>query len=159
MIVTEAILTVRKVTLSDTMKEVHIRGLTMHNAKYPIRRLDTFVYSVPQGNLTANQDNLFLSQLPKYLVIGCVDNDACNKNPFNFKHYDINFVALNVHGHQIPGKLLLPNFENGVYVKSYQSLYTAVNKFGQDEVSDSVTLTLGQAIIYTADTGLLALRC
>ena len=65
MIVTDAILTVRKVTLSDTMKEVHIRGLAMHNAKYPIRRLDTFVYSVPQGNLSANQDNLFLSQLPK----------------------------------------------------------------------------------------------
>ena len=36
MILTEAILTVRKVTLSDTMKEVHIRGLGMHNAKYPI---------------------------------------------------------------------------------------------------------------------------
>ena len=101
MIVMEAILTVRKVTLSDTMKEVHIRGLAMHNAKYPIQCLDTFVYSVPQGNLTANQDNLFLSQLPKHLVIGCVDNDAYNgnynKNPFNFKHYDINFVAHNVH--------------------------------------------------------------
>ena len=137
MIVTEAILTVRKVTLSDTMKEVHIRGLNLHNAKYPIRRLDTFVYSVPQGNLTANQDNLFLSQLPKRLVIGCVDNDAYNgnyhKNPYNFKHYDINFVALNVHGRQIPGKPLQPNFEKGVYVKSYQSLYTALNKFGQDE--------------------------
>ena len=37
MIVTEAILTVRKVTLGDTMKDVHIRGLTMHNAKYPIQ--------------------------------------------------------------------------------------------------------------------------
>ena len=52
MIVTDAILTVRKVTLSDTMKEVHIRGLAMHNAKYPIHCLDTFVYSVPQGNLS-----------------------------------------------------------------------------------------------------------
>ena len=70
-------------------------------------------------------------------MIGCVDNDAYNgnyhKNPFNFKHYDINFVALNVHGRQIPGKPLQPNFEKGVYVKSYQSLYTALNKFGQDE--------------------------
>ena len=68
--------------------------------------------------------------------MGCVDSDAYNgnyhKNPFNFKHYDINFVALNVHGRQIPGKPLQPNFEKGVYVKSYQSLYTAPNKFGQD---------------------------
>lgn len=42
-------------------------------------------------------------------------------------------MALNVHGQQIPGKPLQPNFEKGVYVKSYQSLYTALNKFGQDE--------------------------
>ena len=137
MVITEAVLTARKVTLSDTMKEIHIRGLGMKNALYPVRRLDTFVYSVPKGNLTANRDNLFLSQLPKRLVIGCVDDDAYNgnyhKNPFNFKHYDINFVALNVHGRQIPGKPLQPNFEEDVYVRSYQSLFTALNKFGQDE--------------------------
>ena len=135
--VTEAVLFVRKVTLSDTMKEVHIKGLTRQNAKYPLRRLDTFVYSVPQGNLTANQDNLFLGQLPKRIVIGCVDNDAYNgnyhKNPFNFKHYHINFLALNVHGRQIPGKPLQPNFEKGLFVKSYQTLFTALNKLGQDE--------------------------
>jgi hypothetical protein len=49
---------------------------------------------------------MFLGQLPKRLVIGCVDSDALNgtitKNPFDFKHYKINFVALNVDGRQIP---------------------------------------------------------
>ena len=137
MIITEAVLTTRKVTLSDTMKEVHIRGLAMKNAKYPLRRLDTCVYSVPKGNLAADRDNLFLSQLPKRLILGCVDNDAYDgnyhKNPFNFKHFDINFVALNVHGQQIPGQPLKPNFEEGIFVRSYQSLFTSLNKFGQDE--------------------------
>ena len=42
--------------------------------------MDTVVYSVPQGNLTGNQDNLFLGQLPLCVVIGCVDNDAFNGN-------------------------------------------------------------------------------
>jgi hypothetical protein len=41
---------------------------------------------------------MFLGQLPKRLVIACVDSDALNgaigKNPFDFKHYKINFVAL-----------------------------------------------------------------
>jgi hypothetical protein len=42
------------------------------------------------------QDNMLLGQLPKRLVIACVDSDALNgaigKNPFDFKHYNINFV-------------------------------------------------------------------
>jgi hypothetical protein len=45
-----------------------------------------------------------LGQLPKRLVIGCIDSDALNgtitKNPFDFKHFKINFVALNVDGRQ-----------------------------------------------------------
>ena len=48
------------------------------------------------------QDYMFLGQLPKRLIIGCVDIDALNgnitKNPFDFKHNKINFVALNVDG-------------------------------------------------------------
>ena len=70
-------------------------------------------------------------------MIGCVDNDAFNgnyhKNPFNFQHYDISFVALNVHGQQVPGKPLQPNFECGQYIHSYHTLFVALNKFGQDE--------------------------
>jgi hypothetical protein len=48
------------------------------------------------------QDNMFLGELPKRLVIACVDSDALNgtigENPFDFKHYKIKFVALNVDG-------------------------------------------------------------
>ena len=83
-----------------------------------------YIHYIDETNQSENL--LFLRQLPKRLVIGCVDNDAYHgndhKNPFNFKHYDINFVALNVHGWQIPAKPLPPNFEKGVYVKNYQSL-------------------------------------
>jgi hypothetical protein len=55
------------------------------------------------------QDNMFLGQLPKRLVVACVDSDALNgtigKNPFDF-----NFVALNVDGRQIPTKPLQPDW-------------------------------------------------
>ena len=135
--VTHVALFVWKVKLSDTMSEVQLRGLQTGNAKYPIHHVDTVIYSVPQGNLMGNQDNLFMGQLPKCVVIGCDDNDAFNgsyhKNPFNFQHYDINFVAFNVYGQQVPGKPLLPNFEKGKHVRSYHTLFTALNKFGQDE--------------------------
>jgi hypothetical protein len=63
--------------------------------------------------------------LPKRLVIGCVDSDTLNgtitKIPFDFKHYKINFVALNVDGRQIPAKPLQPDFENAGYIRSLTS--------------------------------------
>ena len=66
------------------------------------------------------QDSMLLGQLPKRLVIGCVDSDTLNetitKIPFDFKHYKINFVALNVDGRHIPAKPLQPDFENADYI-------------------------------------------
>jgi hypothetical protein len=47
------------------------------------------VDTVPRGNMNYVQDNMFLGQLPKRLVIGCVDSDALNgtitKIPFDFR--------------------------------------------------------------------------
>jgi hypothetical protein len=58
------------------------------------------------------QDNMFLGQLPKRRVIGCVDRDALNGSitriPFDFRHYKINCVALNMGGRQIPAKRYNP---------------------------------------------------
>ena len=70
-------------------------------------------------------------------MIGCVDSDALNgtntKIPFDFKHYKINFVALNVDGRQIPAKPLQPDFENAGYIRSYMELYASTGKMYQDE--------------------------
>jgi hypothetical protein len=62
----------------------------------------------------------------------CVDSDTLNgtitKIPFDFKHYKINFVALNVDGRQIPAKPLQPDFENAGYIRSYMVLYARVKQ-------------------------------
>ena len=53
-VITDVALFVRKIKLSDTIKEIQQRGLQKVNAKYPIQCMDTVVYSVPRGNLTGN---------------------------------------------------------------------------------------------------------
>ena len=122
----EIALYVRKVQLSPAVRMGHVKALEKTNCKYTVRRVEVKVDTVPTGNMNYVQDNMFLGQLPKRLVIACVDSDALNgaigKNPFDFKHYKINFVALNVDGRQIPTKPLQPNFENNGYIRSYMGL-------------------------------------
>ena len=105
-------------------------------AKYPVCRAETKVFSIPKGNRMANQENLFLGQLPKRLVIGMVENKAFNgdkeKNPFNFQHFDADYLALHVDGKQVPSKPLTPDFANGLCTRSYASLFTGTGYMGHD---------------------------
>ena len=109
---------VRNVQLSPAVRMGHVKALERTSCKYPIRRVEVKVDTVPRGNMNYVQDNMFVGQLPKSLVIGCVDSDALNgtitKIPFDFRHYKINFVALNVDGRQIAAKLYNPTLKTQV---------------------------------------------
>ena len=67
---------VRNVQLSPAVRMGHVKAFEKTNCKYPIRRVEVKVDTVPRGNMNYVQDNMFLGQLPKRLVIGCVDSDA-----------------------------------------------------------------------------------
>lgn len=139
-VITDASLFVRKVKPSPAVQLGHIRALERTNAKYPIRRIETKVFSVPKGNFSVNQENLFLGQMPSRMVIGCVGTDAYNgdptKNPFNFKHYGVDYLALYLDGTQVPSKPLQPDFENGLYTRSYVSLFSGTGLNNKDEGND-----------------------
>ena len=135
--ITDASLFVRKVKVHPSIQLGHINALDRTSAKYPIRRVETKVFSIPKGNLSANQENLFLGQLPKRVVIGLVENLAFSgdstKNPFNFEHFSTDFIALYMDGAQIPSKPFQPDFENDLYTRSYLSLFTGTGLMSQDQ--------------------------
>ncbi|KAK7095591.1 hypothetical protein V1264_005919 [Littorina saxatilis] len=135
-----AVLYIRKVKLQPSVQLAHIKALEKTTVKYPIRRVETKIFSVSNGNLTVNQENLFLGQLPRRVVIGCVDNEAFNgsypRNPFEFQHHSINFLALYVDGMQVPAKPLQPDFDERHVVRSYLSLFLGTERLHQDEGND-----------------------
>ena len=135
--VVEAALFVRKVRVSHAIKNAHAKLLERGTLKYPIRRVATKAFTVPAGHMSVNQDNLITGQLPKRIVIGCVENDSFNasyqKNPYNFQHFNIDYLALHVGGRQIPAKPLKPDFARQRYIRSYFSLFSGIGKSYSDE--------------------------
>ncbi|GBM42277.1 hypothetical protein AVEN_234995-1 [Araneus ventricosus] len=83
------------------------------------------------------QDNIFVGQMPKRIIVGCVENDAFHgtfqKSPFDFKHFDMNFIGIYVDGQPIPHNPNELNFDANNYTKDYYSLFSGTDKFGQDQ--------------------------
>ena len=135
--ITHASLFVRKCKLNPVVTLAHAKALEKGTAEYPLKRVVLKTFSIPQNNLSAVQDNLFLSQLPTSIVIGLVDSAAFNghyaKNPFNFRPHGLSFLSLFLEGKQIPAKPLTPDFDNKLYVRSFFNLFTGTGSVNKDD--------------------------
>jgi len=134
---THASLFVRKVLPSPSILLAHNQALSSGNAKYPLKRVEVKSFSLPAGSLQGNLDNCVLGNLPSMCVIGLVDNDAHNgdfkKNPYNFKHFNVNHLSVYVSGKQVPSIPFQPDYTNNLYVRNYMSLFQATGKIFQNE--------------------------
>ncbi|KMQ81625.1 hypothetical protein RF55_25725, partial [Lasius niger] len=122
-----ASLFVRKVRVSPGVVLGHAKALEKTTAKYPIERVVCKTYSVPTGNMSFVQDNIFIGQMPKRLVVAFMDTDAFNgsykKSPFDFKHYNINFLSVYVNGQPMPSTPLQPDFQHNHFIRAFQNLF------------------------------------
>ncbi len=127
--IVDASLFVRRVTVSSAVMLGHIKALEKGTAKYPLRRVVCKMLSVPR-------------QLPNRIVVGCVSNAAFNgsysKNPFNFQHFNVNYVSVHVNGEQIPQTPLKPDFAEGRKnsVRAYYTLFSGMDKMYMNEGND-----------------------
>ena len=78
--------------------------------------------------MTITKKNLFLVQQPTRILLAAIENKAFNgtitKSPFNFKHSNMNFVAIYRDGDQISAKPLQHDFEKDRFIRSYMRLFT-----------------------------------
>ncbi|GFY77595.1 uncharacterized protein F54H12.2 [Trichonephila inaurata madagascariensis] len=117
---------VRKVHINPGVPIAHAKALEKATAKYPIDRVNCKVFSIPQSSYSFIQDNVFSGQMPKRIVLACVDNDAFNgnykKSPFEFNHYNMSFVGVYIDGQPMPHQPLELDFEKENYIGAYQNL-------------------------------------
>ena len=129
-VITETILYVRKVKVASFITLGHAAALKQSTAKYPIRRVDCKVLSIPGGFSSFTPDNLFLGHIPKRLVCLMMDTGAENgtdgSNPYNFKHHSLTQVGVYVDEEQIPRKPLFLKFSEAGgqnFIAGFQSLF------------------------------------
>ena len=132
---------VRKVKLSDSVAKAHAMAIQAAPAKYPIKRVVCKSFTVGAGLLDFTQESLFTGQLPSRLVIGLVDNRAFNgarnRNPFNFKHFNLREIGVALDGNESTSvRVLKPDFANNQFTEAYLSLFIGTNKINRDEGTD-----------------------
>ncbi|XP_026288923.2 uncharacterized protein F54H12.2-like [Frankliniella occidentalis] len=139
-VIRDATLFVRKVTLSPSMNIAHAEALEHAPARYPFTRTSVKSITIPSGFRDKTIPNVHLGQVPKRIVVGFVSNVAYNgsyhHNPFNFQHFNINYLCLYVDSDQIPAVPLTPDFTNGNYARSFYSLFEGTGIKWKDEGND-----------------------
>lgn len=125
----EANLLVRRVKISPNVLLAHAKALSKTTAKYPLTRVEVKSVTLHSDIHCETLDNVLMGQLPNRVIIGFCKNKAFNGdrslNPFNFEHFDINFLCLYVDGVQVPSRALKPDFtKTKMYVDAYHTLFT-----------------------------------
>lgn len=124
----DAVLIIRKLKMSPALLIAHSNVLLRHTAKYPITRVEVKNITIPQNIMSTTLDNIFLGQIPQRVIVLFVNSASFNgtlaTNPFNFEHFNHNYltVATDSSQHITP---LKPNYASQLYVSSYNTLFAA----------------------------------
>lgn len=136
---------IKKVIPASTVLNAHMQTLHKTKAIYPIRRVFVKSHTVAQKTDQASLPNLILGQLPIRVIVGMVTSAAysgtrASLNPFNFKHFNLDSIALQINGTSHPVPEYRPDFSTRQYSRSYLGLLQTV--LGDSIADRSIGLSL-----------------
>jgi hypothetical protein len=133
----DASLFVRKHTPYSSIVLSHQRLLDAgHNARYPLKRSEAKFFTIPQGNQTFVEENVFMGSIPSRILIALVPNSSFNgtydSNPYVFSHHNLNYLSVNVNNVPVPVKALSLDFSSNQYLLAYYLLMSGLGIAGKD---------------------------
>lgn len=139
----DASLFVRKQVLFPSISLSHQRMLeSKHLAQYPLRITDIKNFTISSGNQTFVEENAFLGRVPSRIVLCMTSNSSYigsyDKNPFNFQHFGINYLAVTVNNIPIPIRGLNVDFANNQYLIPY---YLLLKSLGVNSENDGALIS------------------
>ncbi|GFW08411.1 uncharacterized protein F54H12.2 [Trichonephila clavipes] len=119
---------VRKCEISSSILVAHEKALEQSLIQMPFTRIEVKTFTVSSGLKSVIIPNGVNGVLPSRIILGLISNSAFNgnmkKNPFNFKHYNLNHISLSENGIQIPTTAYTPDYAKDLYARNYLSLFT-----------------------------------
>ena len=138
---TDCALLVHRSKVTRPVLDGHLKALEISNAKYQIRESFVVPVTITKGTINTVIDHIHDGQFPKRAFVAFVDHSAFNGsfvlNPFNYQHFNLNFMQFYRNGVPCPDKAFTPNFEKNHFVREYLSLFEATN---QDNVDSCITI-------------------
>ena len=124
-----------KVELQESANLAIDSRLMVDTAKYPIRRVTVINTELTSRGRIASVNNLFNGDIPRRLILGLVPGEnfagSINTNPFNFKHYNVNTIELQVGGRAI--RPLKFDFRSENYALAYMYLMNGIGNGNCDK--------------------------
>ena len=107
-------------------KMLQTSNITIPHTKVSMKRL-----TIPAGATSFTADNLYKGKPPTRIVLGMVLDDAATgtywSNPFNFQHFNLNYIALQANSEYIPRIPYTPDFAKKDYLNPYMGVMSALN--------------------------------
>ena len=93
----------------------------------PFKLSQLKIYVIPAGVTSYTVTNIASQILPKQVIFTLIHNQALthdNKfNPFNFRHFDLNYFNLIKNGQCVFPKAFQPDFDDDNYMDLYRHMY------------------------------------
>jgi hypothetical protein len=119
-------MTVRKIKVKPDFHRSILQTLSKEPAIYPLTQSKIKTFLINKGTSSVNIQNLSSGNLPKTIIIGFLEdtafNGALNKNPHLYKHFDLNYMNLQINSEPFHKTPLQPNYTDGKYMREYQLL-------------------------------------
>ena len=121
---------VRKVDPAESVSLALETTLLRTTVKYPVRRVQIKTLQVEANRQDTPSTTLFNGQIPRRIVVCCVDSDAFHgtytKSPFNFKHYSATSIQVTAGGVNFPPNPLLMDYGRKLFMRPFVQMYEAL---------------------------------
>lgn len=114
-------------------------------ARYPFKKTEIKMFTLPSGVSTVNLDNVFNGPIPTNIVCGGVVANMAftgnsERNPLYFHNYNISSVGLYVNSKCVTGYPIEMAFVAGVYARAYAQFLEGSGNLNTDR-TNSITKT------------------
>ena len=130
--ISKAHLLVRKVRLTDEIKKEIEKRRETNKCVIPLTYVIMKTYNHSEGRTDVGMKNIFTGPKPKRMFAALVNNNAFHGDlkldPFNYQHFNMEFVAARINGECIPFEEMKIDFDKDLYSSPFNCLQMAVHK-------------------------------